>query len=241
MESIMLFKPGIAVSELSGTMGGTVASHNRGGQYFRQYRIPTNPSTALQQAVRAGMAAAVAAWSLLTQAQRDAWAAYAANTPWRNKVGETIYLTGMQMYIRTAVVLQQIKLSIGGTPNIPTLCTASGGLPSQAVILSGSVDVSAGLSLNYDAAEDWANEDGGILVVYMTEPRPYTQEFNGKSARFVGIVEGDSVTPPTSPLSVAAASLPYPLVAGQKTTILTRVIRADGTLSEPLRNHIVIT
>ena len=48
----MLFKGTIGAA-YSGKIGGVVASHNRGGQYFRQHVIPTDPATGLQSTMRA--------------------------------------------------------------------------------------------------------------------------------------------------------------------------------------------
>lgn len=58
--------------DASGTIYKTLtASIWKGRNYIRGYFIPTNPNTAAQQAQRALMAAAVAAWQALTAVKPD--------------------------------------------------------------------------------------------------------------------------------------------------------------------------
>lgn len=86
------------MTSASGSIGGTTFSHNRFGMYTRARRSPVNPNTSEQQDARAAFASASAGWRALTEAQRDAWNAYAANTPTVNALGQSVYLTGAQHY-----------------------------------------------------------------------------------------------------------------------------------------------
>jgi hypothetical protein len=236
----MLIKPGLAVSEMSGKFGGVVAAHNRGGQYFRQFRVPTDPSSERQQQYRGYMAAANVAWKALTQAQRDAWDAYAANTPWRNKLGDTIYLTGFQWFVRSEVIAKAALAAGASVVADPQLCTASGGLPDQLEFTTVSIGVAAGASIGYNDGDVWPDEDGACCVVYMSRPRPATQVFDGAPSRLLCVIEGNAVTPPTSPETIVTASLPWTIVEGQLTTLYARILRADGTLSEPIKQNVTI-
>jgi len=69
----MKFQAGIFTPNLSGSAGGTTASRNRGGGYFRNKAIPTNPDTIAQQAARSILAAFSQGWRDLGQARRDSW------------------------------------------------------------------------------------------------------------------------------------------------------------------------
>ena len=100
------------LSEASGSLAGIVASHNRGGQYFRRRVTPTDPLTTRQAETRANMATLVAYWQTLTPAQRTAWTLYGSNTPVTNVLGQTIHLTGQQQFLRTNTVRLQIGESI---------------------------------------------------------------------------------------------------------------------------------
>jgi len=95
----MKFTPTLGGS-YSGSLGGSVASHNKGGPYFRRRAIPTNPNSARQQAVRSALSNFVTNWTnALSDAQRTAWNTYASNVPRTDRIGQTIQLTGQQWYV----------------------------------------------------------------------------------------------------------------------------------------------
>ncbi len=96
----MKFLPGIAVGAASGSMGGVVASHNRGGQYFRRRATPVNPMTSFQSEVRAQLAGLSSGWRNLTDEQRLAWEQAATSYTTVNSLGSSVQLTGQQLYIR---------------------------------------------------------------------------------------------------------------------------------------------
>ena len=94
---------GGGVSQASGKIGGTVYSRNKGGAYFKNWVVPTNPSTSKQQAQRNLLSLKSAAWRDLTQEQRTAWQTYADNNPILDRLGNSITLTGAQAYIKINV------------------------------------------------------------------------------------------------------------------------------------------
>lgn len=96
----MLIRMGMG-SQLSGSVGGVVASHNKGGAYLRGRSVPTNPNSDRQQSVRTAFSIASIGWRALTDAQRAAWEAYAVATPVVNRLGETIILSGFNSYVST--------------------------------------------------------------------------------------------------------------------------------------------
>src|SRR5882762_2144010 len=57
----------------SGSQGSRTFSHNKGGAYTRNRRIPVNPTTVSQGAVRNQLAASSANWANLSDADRNAW------------------------------------------------------------------------------------------------------------------------------------------------------------------------
>ena len=95
----MILTPGIATAAMSGSVGGTTASHNKGGQYFRTRAIPTNPSSVAQQTVRNIMGSLSSGWSGLTGANRAAWEAWATQNPIINALGSSILMSGHQSFI----------------------------------------------------------------------------------------------------------------------------------------------
>lgn len=66
-------KFGMMMTDARGKLGGHVFAKNRSGNYVRTKVTPVNPSTSFQTAIRALFAAITAGWSILTNAQRDAW------------------------------------------------------------------------------------------------------------------------------------------------------------------------
>ena len=84
----------------SGSQAGTTASHNRAGQYLRNRRSPVQPvGTGRRATVRANFGAASSAWSALSGAAQASWNAYAAGHPVTDALGQSITLTGHQMYV----------------------------------------------------------------------------------------------------------------------------------------------
>lgn len=236
----MLIKPGLAVSEMSGKFGGVVAAHNRFGQYFRQYRIPTDPQSSTQMQRRAAMAASVVAWKGLTDAQRETWNVYAANTPWLNRLGETVYLSGFQMYCRSNTYWRYLFTEMGISPVNLTSCGSTGGLPENISAAVATVSVASGLSLAYDDTAAWCDSDGAAVTVQMSRPRPGTQVFGAGPYRYALAISGSSTTPPTSPEVLATASLPWSIAIGDRVDFLCRAITSEFTLSNPVKVSAVV-
>jgi len=110
--------------QLSGSVGGVVASRNAGGAYLRNRTVPVNPNSVRQQAARAAFAAVAIGWRALTAAQRAGWDSYAVETPVLNRLGESITISGSAHYIRTnAFRLNAGAAELPAAPNIPGLST----------------------------------------------------------------------------------------------------------------------
>lgn len=219
----MLFKSGL-VTSISGSIGGLTGSHNRGGLYFRGRVIPVHPNTAQQEFVTAAMAQFTNRWQgTLSQAQREAWDVYALNTPLTGPLGDTRNVGGIGMYIRGNIARSQAGLPIAD--DAPIVFTVGGFTPLTAPTAADASDL---VGFAYDNTDDWANEDDASLLVYVGRPQnPGINYFNGPY-RFAGQVDGDAITPPTSPASITS---PFVLAAGQRAFWRCRVTRADGRYS----------
>lgn len=222
----MLFKP-LLGADLSGKVGGIVASHNSGGAYFRVAAIPTNPNSPRQAAVRAAFAALAVQWGdVLTQGQRDIWTAYADNLAVPNRIGEQINLSGLAMFTRT----QTARRSAGLLPDIldgPVIFSNALLIPNPAIVGSEAtqlIDVPFGVNPLFNP---WALEAGSFLMVYVSPPQSKTINFYRGPYRFAGAIEGN-VAPPTSPLVVAA---PFAFVEGHKLFVRQALTLADGRIS----------
>lgn len=109
---------GIIVSEIRGKVSGNVFSKNKGGAIVRNRVTPINRRSESQSKTRQTLAALAASWRGLTQDQRNSWNAAAPNFPQSDNLGQTIFLSGEQLYIRCNTNLSLAGLSqIVNAPN----------------------------------------------------------------------------------------------------------------------------
>jgi hypothetical protein len=109
----------------SGSLAGTTASHNRAGQYLRNRAMPTQPvGTGRRAVVRSNFGAAAAGYAALTAAQQAAYAAYAANYPYTDALGQSVILTGQQMFVAIAASLLNVGVAMPTTPPVSNANTA---------------------------------------------------------------------------------------------------------------------
>jgi hypothetical protein len=211
------------MSTASGSVGGLTASHNKGGAYFRARTIPTNPNTTAQGLVRTQLGSLSSAWNALTEPQRVSWDLYASNVPMINKLGQSIYLSGQQHFIRSNTARIYAGLSVVelgpaifnlGTFTPPTLVTWD----------------EAALAIGYTNTDEWANEVGGAMIVQTSKPQSPGRTFFKGPFLFAETTLG-AVSPPTSPTNTLP---PQVFVAGQKGWARIRICRADGRLSMPI-------
>lgn len=132
-----IFLPGPLAGAISGSIGGTTFSHNRGGPYMRRRATPVTSTTAPALAAKNRMAAGSAAWQGITDNQRLAWKEWAQENPVNNAVGTPITLTGHQAYVGNYTRQQ----AAGQTPlTAPPISPA----PDPLVTLSGNFDIGIG-------------------------------------------------------------------------------------------------
>lgn len=210
------------LADASGSLGGLVASHNRGGQYLRARVVPTNPSSSAQVEMRTIFGNLASAWQTLTLAQREAWTTYAINVPVTDSMGDPLTLTGQQMYVRNNSARVQAGLArIDDGPVIFALDS----LNPVTVIGSETAD---NYSVTFDDTDAWVPEDGAGLLIYGSRELADTINFFKGPYRFQGIILG-AVAPPTSP-DVSITSL---FALTEDNVIYNRAlsVRADGRIS----------
>ena len=229
----MLFTSQI-ITKASGSIGGLTASHNRFGQYFRSRVTPVNPNTPRQIVVRGALALLAARWSTLTDVQRLAWGTYALNVPVVNRVGDTVVLTALNMYIRSNVPRIQAALTIVDDASTDFTLPSFSAVGTVATITAGLINVATSFS-NADA---WANETGGALLVFVGRGVQKTIKFYVNPFRTVPEVKGDDTTPPTSPASELSEQTG---AVGNRVFTRYSVVTADGRLSTSQITDTVIT
>ena len=218
----MLFNP-LLGTELSGRIGGIIASHNKGGAYFRAGTIPTNPNTIFQQAVRTAVASLTSSWnSTLSEAQREAWDLYAFNVPVTNRIGKQVNISGLAMFVRSNVARTQAgEDAVITAPSTFNLGVYTRGQATNATEAAQTLDLTFEPVLPQDP---WLIETGSFLLVYVSRPVNASVNFFKGPYRFAGSLEGDAV-PPTAPFVV---NTPFAFLAGQKLFTKSVVTYADG-------------
>jgi len=218
----MLFRSAL-ISMASGSMAGMTASRNKGGAYLRSRVVPTNPGTEPQTAVRSYMAQLAALWNTtLTDAQRAAWTEYALNTPLINRIGDAKPISGMPMYVRCNV--PRLQAGLDRVDAAPTVFGLGDFTAPGITSITGSTSVAI---VTFEAADDWASEDGAALLVLGSRGQNPTINYFKGPFQYAGSVEG-AASPPASPQNI---TIPFGLAAGQKAFLQFRVTRADGRLS----------
>lgn len=207
----------------SGSIGATVHSHNRFGQYIRSRSVPVNPNTTRQVAIRNATRSIAIAWqNTLTQAQRDAWNVYGANVSWTNKLGDAVNLTGLNHYIRSNA--ESVALGFGRIDVAPVIFTLAA---AELVLGCTASEATQQLSITFDDTAFWASEAGSFQHFYMGIPQNSGIGFFGGPYKYVASVAG--VSPAVSP---KLATAPFPFAEGQRIWLRSRIMRADGRLSE---------
>jgi len=220
----VIFKSPI-FSQASGSIGGTVFSHNRGGMYTRNRTIPTNPNTGLQTVVRNAMVALATRWAdVLSAAQRAAWSLYGANVAMTNKLGDTVYLTGQQHFVRSNIPRIQGGLAI--VDDGPTVFNLGTFNPFSITTISAS----SGITIGYDDTDAWCDLDGAGALLYFGKSVSPGINFYPGPFKFNETIEGDSMTPPSAPYLDATPCQVFS--EGNKAWIAVRVSQDDGRLSE---------
>lgn len=223
------------VTDLSGSMGGLTASHNRGGRYFRERIVPTDPMTPRQVTMRSVMADLVTHWtSQLTQAERDAWENYAENTPQTDQMGQVNYLTGQQAFIKANAAKVNSNLRLGTTFPIveaaPTVYTAG----PAGTILSYSQDVS-GAPTEYEVVWSSQSPTPGAGDIFLYRGRLVNSSRNyydgpwrlAATSSFNAAATGGTITVTTPD---GAGNIPYP-VTGQPINLKATMVYDDGRVS----------
>jgi len=227
----MLYHSGL-ITEASGRLGGIVASHNRGGQYFRAATLPTNPGTPYQEAVRSITSQLAVLWTnSLTEAERDAWVTYAQNVPTVNRLGDSRFLTGMNMYVRSNTARIQAGLArVDAAPVGYDL----GSFTYPTITVSAAAQL---LSVAFTEADDWVGEDDAAMLVYASRPKSAAINYFKGPYRLAGPILGDSGTPLTTPQTIA---VPFACSEGNRVFTRVAVVRADGRYSESFRDFLAV-
>ena len=223
-----LIKYGGGIVQMSGSIAGNTHARNRYGNYVRARTKPVNPNTALQQAIRAAIAFLTDRWAqTLTAVQRTAWNLYADNVAMKNRLGETVNLSGFNHYIRSNVPRKQANSSV--VDDGPVVFEIPAKDPTFSTTASEATQQFTNV---YDATMDWADENGAHILIYQGLPQNPQRNFFGGPWRYMAGLSGVNGAPPASPFVTDAV---FAIAELQRIWIYARITRADGRLSEPFR------
>lgn len=220
-----LIKFGGGVVQMSGSIAGTVFARNRFGNYSRPRTKPVNPHSSRQESARAIISYIAEYWhEELTDVQRGGWNTYAAAVAMKNKLGETVYLTGFNHFVRT----NTHRYATGFAPlaDAPTTLALADKDPSAACteedIANQTFEMSFSI-VGWGAGDD----DKKQICFYQGVPQlPSRNQFNGPWRYMGKYVPGDG---PVSPVTLNAA---FAFALGQKVWFQARVLLQAGRLSE---------
>jgi len=220
-----LIKFGGGVIQASGSIAGTTYARNRFGNYSRSRTKPVNPQSAGQNLIRSSLAYLSQYWgAILSSEQRGAWATFAASVPSLNRLGEQVYLTGFNQFLKSNIVRLQAEQTI--IQEGPTVLTLPETDPTFAVTADAN---GQSVSVAYDANLPWVTDTGARMHVYMGQPQNATRNFFGGPYKYMGSIEdGGTGTEQMTP--------PYTLTEGQKVWFYARIQRSDGRLSGKFRS-----
>jgi hypothetical protein len=222
----MLIRFGLG-GQLSGSVAGVVAGHNKGGQYLRNRSIPTNPNSSRQQTVRSAFATAALTWGNLTSGQRAAWEAYASQTPVLNRLGESITVSGFNMFVRTNAYLQGLGIAL------VTAAPLTPGLSSIGTPTAIGLSVASGASLVTTNAD--AGVTLGSLMQYGPPVSPGVTFYGGPYSLFTTATMTATGFAAQPQIGVGRYGAP---VVGELRPMRVRSITTDGKLT-PTYSEIV--
>lgn len=225
------FTPGPFVSAVSGSIGGTVFSHNKGGQYTRTRAIPITSTTEEALAAKTRLSTASAAWQNLTSGQRDAWAFWARSNPVNNTLGMSKILAGQQAFVGNHI---RMSIANAATLTSPPIIAAPEGL--ETVVQDG--DIGAGdVDLVFTATPLAANVHIWLLAAVVNSAGI---NYVSNLLRFCGTSAG-AQSSPFDNQSIIEARLGT-LTVGQTLHVFPRVFdTTSGLISGPQRARVTIT
>jgi hypothetical protein len=181
-------KFGAMVQDARGAMDGVVYSKNQYGAYVRQKVSPVQPQTARQTLVRERLSTLAKRFSsVITQAQRDAWAGFARVNPISDVFGDKQSLSGVSSYVR----LNSVILNCGGALiDVPPADLGVRGLLSAAVVMDTALAGSA--TLTFTDTPLGPNE---ALYLYATQGMNAGVQFFKPALRFVGCTAAGQASP----------------------------------------------
>jgi len=223
----MLFRGPMGGGAASGAIGSMIASHCAQGQYLKSRVKPTNPGSVFQAALRNALRQLAPMWATgLTSMQRDAWATYAANVTWLNRLGDTVHLSGQMEFLRSNWPRIQNGLAI--QPDAPITFDRGSIGPAPTLTLT---QASMTATLTYDTAGAWIDNDPqSALLIYVGIPRSQGVTFFRRRTNVADLIRADNAT--TGSFTFQLPRVPAGPLQGWPAWVVAT--NADGRLTTPM-------
>jgi hypothetical protein len=195
---------GIAITEISGKLAGTVFARNGAGLSTRNRVKGTNPRTNLQTTQRAKFSSNAGGWRGLTDAERKSWnlAAASGEWPYKNRLGETQQPSGSQLYNRLNDTITSVGGAVITTPPLKVSFTAitlgaltsASGTPSLSLAFTGVLGSDEGLVITatYGLSPGVSRPSRFNKVAYYTSTTP-ANLLTGYQAVYGNPIEGTRI------------------------------------------------
>lgn len=181
-----LMIPGAVVTQVSGRIGGSVFSHNRGGQYIRAGVIPKKVTSAAALTQKSILSTVTRSWALVDVASKAAWNHYTTENPVVNRIGMKKSLSGHQAFVGL-----NARLLRAGDAGISIPPTAAP--PAATAITSFSVDtVGSTGEIVYTPTPAGANNRVWIWAALVSSPG---QTFIGSQFVLLTITAKNAASP----------------------------------------------
>jgi hypothetical protein len=204
----------------SGSYAGNTHSHNRAGQYRRNRRSPVQPvGTGRRAFIRGNLTAASQGWNALTGAERASWSSFADSHPITDSLGQSIKLTGQQMYVRVGASLLNVAQSL---PTDPPSDLDSGSLSGVAITAAAGTPA---LSVAYTVSPT----TGYLLIAFSPQVSP-GRSYNSRYWQATYLA--GSTASPYDGLSAFNGEFGT-LIAGQRIFCRVTPISSDGWNGTP--------
>lgn len=224
-----IYKPGPAVAEIRGKIGGVVFARNKGGLYMRNFAAPTQGQFPARETAKANFGTNANAWNSLTDVQRAGWDNYGNQVGSTNSLGEIHPLTGLAAFIRSnSLLLLAGESAVEDAPSVPL-----GGPVLSSILLAQAGDE---MNIQGGVSEAFTGEDAIIVVVQVSPPvTPGRNSPSGLPMRFHASSGEMTVTNGTFAKSVDAPLLGL----SDRVWARARALTPDGRVGPP--RYVLVT
>ena len=211
----------------SGSYAGVTSSHNRAGQYIRNRRTPTNAPTARRTFIRSAFGSQAAGYAALTSVQQAAWISAAASHPVTDSLGQSITLTGQQLFVSVNTALLNASAATVTAP------------PSTFAVFSvAGSSLSFSLATGLDVTLTTTGAAGDFILIAPSRPMSAGRNFN-KTFTQMDVEAGNAAS---ASITTADYSAQFGApVVGQKVFVRVTPVSSKGVTGVPLVLSALVT